>query len=200
MSNPNRFLAHIGGREIATVTMAALLVPTAVACGTKDFDTEVRNTAIGLSCASGDNILVVGPFVPGEGIPDTLFVTNEQAVEPQMVGEGTELKDDAGDFMFLAACETGPLAVSLWGTEAVVSPDAFAARPGVDAIIEVETEDKLGTREYDGGVDRYASTQHVTATQEGGDSVAYITLDDADKINKSSIHTPDGQERELPKP
>lgn len=184
----------VSKRRGARLLMAGALSGATLlsACGGDTFDTEERNVQVGVTCEGGSNIVVSSPFNPSRDSKIGLFTTGD-ALQPEMIGEGAETLEDAGDFKIVVACETGPITLDVREDgEDEVSPESFEARTSVDAIIDIKTRDKSGT-EDNSEIIRYATEQTVEVAFHGGDSVGYITLNNADEVIGASVNTLNGQ-------
>lgn len=182
-SNPNRRTGR-GIRALAVVLGAGALVGSLTSCADDNYDTERITTSIGVSCEGGENIFVSQPYTPGT--EETPFTPN-YPIEAGMNDDEV----DVGDYALVVACETGPMTIQKIANDSN-NPSSLGARPQLDAIIEVTTEDKSGHREADGQNMGYATSQSVNVTHYTGDNTAYISFNNADTVQGIDVIQPNG--------
>lgn len=171
-------------RKALLLAAGAILVGSLTSCADDDYDTETVTTSIGVACEGGENIFVSQPYTPGTA--ETPFTPN-YPVETDISEDGI----DEGDYSLVVACETGPMTIQKIENDSN-NPESLAARPQLDAILRVTTEDKSGHREADGQNLGYATSQEVTISHYNRDNTAYIYFNNADTLQSINIIQPNG--------
>ncbi len=166
LKNPNRLL-----RKSLSATVLLIAALAMNGCADK-FDKDTVRTDIGVACEGGQNIIVTPPYNPEE--------TNNTPYSPDhpQASIDNQGRVDEGDFEFIVGCETGKMEISV-----IEKDESFTDKSDLDAIVTVITEDLSGSRDPVG----YASKQDSFIDHADGDSLAYVSLDDADSIQTLSV-------------
>lgn len=190
---PNRLKMKVAKLSLSLGALAGILS----GCS-KEYDTDVRTTNIGIKCTEESHITALGPFNPSEDLPGGVNFTDPDTITPQKTIDGNRERDDRDDFIFNITCDTGEIDnASVWDGENITS-ESFSPTEGFDYIMQVKTEDKHGIQKADGsGVTGHASPQENQLETTEGSARAIVLLDNADKVTKVTLINRNGVETEL---
>lgn len=175
-------------RAMTVFTVAGLMV--AGGCSGDNMSSERNTSDISITCG-GENVVVMGPYTPGVDEDEQRVVVSNKAKGPEMVPLEGRRQADRDDFVFIAACETGKIAIG--GIRTTNSADAgkkVSFDTSYDARLRVVTKDEHGTVELE-KTEGHLSQESVRATYGENDSLAYIVFNDSDEIVTATVGLPE---------